>query len=133
MKHTHMITTAIVALVVGIGIGYAGAHAFAKPAARTQGQFTQGNFTRGGMGGNGFISGTVASEDANSITINTRDGSSHVVLLTSGTAISKSVSGTAADITVGSTVMVSGTNNSDGSFSATTVDLRPTPAQKPAQ
>lgn len=123
------IITAIVGLVVGLGIGYFGANAL-HPA--TTAQTARGNFT--GMGGaarapggsgNGLLSGTVAAEDSGSITVNTRDGSSHVVLITPATTVSKSVSGSESDVSVGSTVIVSGTTNSDGSVSASSIQLRP--------
>ncbi|MGD0328309.1 MAG: hypothetical protein ABSB00_01185 [Minisyncoccia bacterium] len=127
-----IVLTAVIALVVGLGIGYEGA-GLLHPATATQtarGNFTgTGNFARTGAGGTagaGLLSGTVATKDSGSITLDTRDGSSHVVLVTPDTTISKSVSGTEDDVTVGSTVIVSGTTNSDGSVSASSVQLRPT-------
>ncbi len=121
---------AVVALIIGAGIGYTGANTL-RPAVATQNM--RGNFQGaaagafGGMrgGAGGFLSGTVASKDATSITINTRDGSSHVVLISPSTTVSKSVSGSESDISVGSTVIVSGTTNSGGSVSATLIQLRP--------
>ena len=129
--------TAAVALIVGIGAGYAGA-TMLHPAASVQsgrGNFSGtngGNFggARGGAAG-GFLSGTVASKDTGSITLNTRDGSSHVVLLTPVTAVSKSVSGSQSDVTVGSNVIVTGTVNGDGSVSANLIQLRPTTLSTP--
>ena len=130
------IGTAVVALIVGAGIGYLIPHGSTGP----QGANAQaGSFSRGGTfmlrGGNqangGFLTGTVAKADANSITVNTRDGSSHVVLLTPDTTYSKSAAGSASDVTVGSDVIVSGTTNSDGSVSANLVQLRPAGANGP--
>ncbi len=123
-----MILTAVAALVVGFGAGY---FAHASPAAQApgaRGTFAAGAYggARGGMSG-GLLNGTVAAKDASSITLNTRDGSSHVVLLTPDTSISKSVGGTIADVATGSNVVVSGTTNSDGSVSATLIQLRPAP------
>ena len=116
---------AAIALVIGFGAGY---FTHSSPA---QTQNTGGNFTRnggGGINGGGFLSGTVASKDSGSITINTRDGSSHVVLITPATNVSKSVSGAVSDVAVGSTIIVFGTTNSDGSVSASLIQLRPTPS-----
>lgn len=127
-----IVLTAVIALVVGLGIGYEGA-GLLHPAAATQ--TARGNFTgtssfarTGGLGstaGAGLLSGTVATKDSGSITLDTRDGSSHVILVTPDTTISKSVSGTEDDVSVGSTVIVSGTTNSDGSVSASSIQLRP--------
>lgn len=140
MKHKNLIIVGAVALVVGLGVGYEGAHAFAAPAKNTA--FARGNFTGGGAagafgartGGNqamgGLLTGTVASKDAGSITLNTRDGSSHVVLTTPDTTVQKSVQGALTDVAVGATVIVTGATNSDGSVSATSIQLRP--AMQPA-
>ncbi|MBU6214539.1 hypothetical protein KGM48_01720 [Patescibacteria group bacterium] len=117
-----------IALVVGFGAGYA-LHtvpvAPTEPTATRMGGGTY-NGMRGGMNGGGFLSGTVAAKDSGSITLDTRDGSSHIIILTPATVVSKSVSGALTDVTVGSTAMVSGTTNSDGSVSANIIQLRPT-------
>ena len=126
LKHQNPLVVGVLALIVGLGIGYFGAGAFAKAPART-GTFARGGagttFARGG--GAGLLTGTVAKEDSGSLTLNTRDGSSHVVLFTPDTAVSKSVAGSMSDVTVGSTVIVSGSANSDGSLSAAVIQLRP--------
>ena len=124
------IITAVIALIVGFGAGY-----FTHTAPATPAQFARGNFSggangtfsgaRGGTAGGGMLSGTVTAKDASSITLNTRDGSSHVVLVTPDTTVSKSVEGALGDVTVGSTVIVSGTANSGGSVSATLIQVRP--------
>lgn len=124
----------IVALVVGIGIGYVIPHA--ASAARGSfaaggGQFRGGAGSFGGRTGGagpnagGFLSGTIAKEDSESITLNMRDGSSRVVLITPATTVSKSINGSMNDLTVGSDVIVNGSVNSDGSVSASLIQLRP--------
>jgi hypothetical protein len=128
MKNKQLIT-GVVALIVGVGIGYFGAHALmpatptgaAAYAARTGGAGFAGR--TGGMGG--LLSGTVAASDSGSITLDTKDGSSHVILVTPATTVQKSVSGSLTDVAVGSTIIVTGTTNSDGSVSATSIQLRP--------
>ena len=120
------IITAVATLIVGFGAGY---FAHVSPAAQASG--ARGNFAgayggaRGGAAGSGLLNGVIAAKDSGSITLNTRDGSSHVVLLTPDTNISKSVNGTIADIATGSNIIVSGTTNSDGSVSATLIQVRP--------
>ena len=128
----NIIITAIVALGIGLGGGYAAARASAP--ANTGG--SNASFARGGarslrsrnQSANGFIAGTVAKKDSESITINTRDGNSHLVLLTPATSVFKSVAGSLTDVTIGSTVTVSGSTNSDGSISADSIQLRRTNA-----
>jgi hypothetical protein len=138
MMQKQTLIIAAVALVIGLGGGYWGGHAFASGTTTP----TNGTFTRGGGGagtfaggrgaggaGGGFLSGTVAAKDATSVTIDTRDGSSHVVLVSPTVSVAKSVAGTLADVGIGSTVIVMGTTNSDGSLSATSIQLRPAMTQ----
>lgn len=124
------VSIAIVSLIIGVGIGYLGGNTLhpATLAQNAQGGFagTRGGGMRGAGAGGGFLSGTVAAKDSGSITINTRDGNSHVVLVTPATNVSKSVSGAISDVSVGATITVSGTTNSDGSISASLIQLRPT-------
>ncbi|HVB19723.1 MAG TPA: hypothetical protein VNF51_00330 [Candidatus Paceibacterota bacterium] len=122
----------IIALIIGFGGGYL-VHAPAASTAPVGGTATRtGGFggARGGTGG-GFLTGTVAKTDSGSITLDTRDGSSHVVLITPATAVFKSVAGTIHDVSVGSTIMVSGATNGDGSISATNIQLRPAASSTP--
>lgn len=124
-----IVTAAAIALIIGFGAGYL-VHSPAATAPVTGGAMTRaGGFSgaRGGSGG-GFLSGTVAASDSGSITLDTRDGSSHVVLITPATIVSKSVTGSMSDVSVGSTIIVSGTTNGDGSVSASLIQLRPTSA-----
>jgi hypothetical protein len=140
MKHKNTIVIGVVALLVGIGAGYFGATAFAHPAtgagAYARGSTTTGAFagarTGGAAGAGGAVTtGTVAAADAGSITVDTRDGSSHVVLITPQTTFSKSVSGSATDAAIGTTVIVTGSTNSDGSVSANNVQIRPAGSMMP--
>ncbi|HUY62874.1 MAG TPA: hypothetical protein VMV50_03780 [Candidatus Paceibacterota bacterium] len=120
----NLVVVAVVALAIGLGIGYYVPHGAA--AATPSGGFAgrTGSFTRGGAGG-GFLSGIVAKEDSGSITLNMSDGTSRVVLVTPDTTVSKSVDGTLSDVAVGSNIIVSGTTNSDGSVSANLIQVRP--------
>jgi hypothetical protein len=67
--------------------------------------------------------GTVKEKSASSITLTTRDDSTVVVKVDSGTTyqIDGVTSPTLADIEVGAVVMASGTRNADGSLTATVV------------
>ena len=129
-----------VVLVVG-GVSFYGGMKYqsSKAPAAGAGAFARGagGFTRGGGAigaGGGLIAGQVVSVDATSITIQERDGSSKVVFFTANTPVMEMVAGKQSDITVGKEVNIVGTTNSDGSISATSVQLRPaTPAGQAPQ
>jgi hypothetical protein len=90
--------------------------------------------------GSDFLAGQVLSKDANGITVqlmnNVPGGNStststgsKIVIISGSTAISKYDAGTSADLAVGQQVVVTGTDNSDGSVTAQNVQIRPQPAQ----
>ncbi len=144
MKNT-IITGVIAAVVFGGGGYFFGT----QQAASTQQQggaqqFAGGNGTFVGRGaggartgafGGGATMGTIVSSDANSITIQlasfgtstsqTTQTGTKLILVGNSTQIEKTVYGTAADITAGKTVTVIGTAKSDGSITATAVQIRP--------
>jgi len=130
-KNTAIIGAVLVAIVF-FGAGYGVAH-FTQAAtpARSGGNFgamgTNGARTRGAaaFAGGGAVSGELLKKDGTSMSVKTRDGSTRLILLTPSTQATKMVTGTMDDIPVGSTVMVSGTANSDGSVTAQMVQLRP--------
>jgi pectate lyase len=105
------------------------------------GQFAQmGGFTgaRGGIRGatGGVINGDILAMDATSITVQVRNpgtsttqGGSKIVFYTNTTVVTKTVSGTTADLAVGKQVTITGTPNADGSISADSVQIRPTPVK----
>jgi hypothetical protein len=88
---------------------------------------------RSGGAGNGLVAGKIVSVDPTSISVSlpnststTATTGSTVVLYSTGTSILKSVIGSAADLTVGDSVTVQGSANSDGSMSATSIQIKPT-------
>lgn len=127
---TKTVGALVAALVIGFGAGYYLPHSAAAQGARSSyaaGTAARGSFAARGtnQAAGGFLSGTIAKMDSGSITLNTRDGSSHVVLITPDTTVSKNITGSASDLSVGSDVMVTGATNSDGSVSASLIQLRP--------
>ncbi len=101
-------------------------------AARTA-QFTRGGFTGANGGGGtgrgsfGGATGQVISKDATSITVSIPNGGSKIILFSPSTTVSKSSSGAISDVAVGSTITATGATNSDGSVTATNIQIRPTP------
>lgn len=124
-----IISVAISAIVFGgvgyyVGKGSASSSSMRMPGAQMGNGAMRGGFARGGANG-GVISGDIVSADDSSLTVKTRDGGSRVVLLTSGTKVAKQVDGVKSDVKQGVSVMIIGTQNSDGSVTAETVQIRP--------
>jgi hypothetical protein len=99
------------------GLGGAGGFGGAGGAGRTGGT--------GAARGGGFNAGTVVSKDAQSMTLKAADGSSKVIFFSSSTTVDKSVVGTPSDLQKGDIITVQGTTNSDGSVTATNIQIRP--------
>ncbi|MDE1945374.1 MAG: hypothetical protein KGI03_03840, partial [Patescibacteria group bacterium] len=53
------------------------------------------------------------------------DGSTEIVLVATSTPIMKVVAGSTADLTVGADIAAHGSGNGDGSFTASSVQIRP--------
>ena len=145
MKNTLTVILIIAIVVVGAGAFYGGMvygksqangarPNFQNMTAAQRQQFAgaRGANGRGGANGGGFVSGDIIAKDATSITVKTQDGSSKIVFLAGSTQISKSAAGSAADLNSGGQVVVNGTANSDGSVTATNIQIRPQmPAGQP--
>lgn len=144
MQNKNIVTSVIVCVVIA-GISFWGGMKYdaSKNTANQisnrggQGQFNQnsgvrGQGMRGGVNG-GVVSGEILSVDATSMTVKLRDGGSKIVLFSPTSKVEKTVEGTTADVLVGKTAMVTGTANSDGSVSATSIQMRPAFPMLPTQ
>jgi hypothetical protein len=143
MKNKNIIIS-VVLLVVGLGAGFLGGYEYRSFALRRSfGNLATGSgaqrFTanRNGQGATparaGFVNGSVVAVDDKSITVKMGDGSSKIVLLSDSTTFVNTTSAQKSDLKTGSEVVVSGTTNSDGSVTATNIQInpqfgRPTPA-----
>ena len=140
------ITTIVVAVVFLAG-GFFGGYKYSQSKAPTPGQRAAGAFGaagaagraggRAGFGtGNNFVNGTILSNDNGTLTIQMRalpgsatstNSGSKIVVLSDNTQIFKAVQGTPADLSVGQSVTVTGTDNSAGALTAQTIQIRQMP------
>jgi hypothetical protein len=119
------IAIAVIAVVALVGIwGGAQLKGNKASASTATGQTQNGNGRqfrgyggqfpgRGGGGGNGNVAaGTVQSVNGNTVTLNDRNGQTSTVTIDPNATITKSVTGSMVDITVGQTIVVrQATNN----------------------
>jgi hypothetical protein len=126
-------------LVVG-GVAFFGGMKYGQ--AQTSVRIARGNsqFTamlsgvgggRGGMGFNGTF-GQVLAKSATTLTVQLMDGSSRIVFISASTLIAKQASGTLNDVAVGTNIAVTGTSNSDGSVTASQIQIRPAGTPRPS-
>jgi hypothetical protein len=133
----NLIIAIVVTFVIAGGGGFFGGMKYGQslsPARPTSGQFAamRGNSNVPGgaagarlRGGSGFVNGDIISKDDKSVTVKNRAGGSQIIFFAPSTAIGMTTSGTAADLTVGENIMVNGTANSDGTVTATNIQIRP--------
>ena len=133
MKSNMIVVIVVVALVIGAGAFYGGTkYQMSKTPARGQIQDGQARNRQGGpngqgrfANGGGRVRGDIISQDDKSITVKMQDGSSKIVLVGDSAAISKSSGGSKSDLKTGERVAIFGTDNSDGSVTAQTIQLNP--------
>jgi hypothetical protein len=90
----------------------------------SNGVFGGGVRPNGANGSTGGVTvGTLISADSSSITVELNDGGTKLVLYAPSTAIAVTKTGSAADLTVGQEVMVTGSDNSDGSVTASRIQV----------
>jgi uncharacterized protein (UPF0333 family) len=137
MNKNMMIVVAAILIVVAAAGGFFGGTMFQKNQTSTLGAMGRGNFaTRFGQNGqNGQnaqafrpVRGQVLSMGNNSLTVKMSDGSTKIVVLSASTSFVQSTKAVLSDIKTGDTINVVGTQNSDGSVTASDVQINP-PAQ----
>ncbi len=79
--------------------------------------------TAGSTTGGGFVTGQISAIDSSSITLQLANGNSDVVFYSSSTAVTEPTIVSVSKLTTGTTVMIGGTTNSDGSLTAQTIQV----------
>ena len=130
----------VVLLIIGLVAGAFGGYEFRNyQLQQMRSGFTAGGangaqrFIAGARGGNGArggtfggaVTGSVISVDPTSMTVKMSDGSTKIVILSASTTYSNTVSAASSDVKVGSMVAAFGSANSDGSVTATSVQINP--------
>ena len=126
MQQKNLIIIIIVA-IIALAIGAFGGMKYQQSQRSSFGQAGQNGFRQRGINSqNGqAVRGEVVSIDDKTLTVKMRDGSTKLVILSSGSNITKAAQGSRDDIKSGGQVMVFGTSNSDGSVTAQSVQLNP--------
>ena len=134
MKNAKVIVP-IILVLVGLGAGFFGGYQYRNYRLRNSlGSFAGANGaqrftgTRTGAGAGargGAVSGSILSMDATSITVKLADGSTKIVLFSGTTTYENTISAAQTDLKVGSQVVVIGSTNTDGSVTATSVQINP--------
>lgn len=124
----NIIITVVAVVIIGAGAFFGGMKykQSKEPAFLRQGGF-QGIRTGGNRSADnvGFrpVNGEIIASDDKSITVKLSDGSSKIVLFSDSTRINKAEGASKSDLKTGEEVAVFGTQNSDGSVTAQSIQL----------
>jgi len=128
MKNKNLIIT-VVLILVFTGAGFFGGMKYQQgKRSNLQRQFQGGqNGARVQGARNGFrpVNGEIIGSDDKSITVKLADGSTKIVLFSDKTEINKAAIATKDDLKTGEKVAVFGTDNTDGTVTAQTIQLNP--------
>jgi hypothetical protein len=139
-----VITAIMVAIIFGGGGYYFGTQQAASSttptgAAAFAGRTGGAGRFGGGAAGGGFTTGTIISTGSGTMTIQMPTSTStsattgtKIVLFDSNTVVSELQTVPVSNLAVGQSVTVSGTANSDGSVTATSIQVRPARTGGPA-
>lgn len=124
--HIIWVLVAIIALVGGFFWGKAGATASRSSgfAGTFSASSTRGFARTGGAAAGGAL-GQITAITSSSLTVQLSNGNSEVVFYSTSTPVMEETTVSPNVLAVGTNVMVAGTQNSDGSVTATTIAVRP--------
>ena len=120
--------TVVVGIVCALAFFFIGRATVGTSTTAGRGAFASSTRTgafagRAGAGG-GFVAGTVVSISNGVMTVSLANGNSENVYYSSSTSIIKPQPASASQLTPGTLVMVGGSSNSDGSVTASTIQVR---------
>jgi hypothetical protein len=122
----HMVWVVIAIVALGGGFFWGKANGAASQATGSVGAYSSSmRRAANSAAGGGLVVGTIAVIDSSSITLQLANGNSEVVFYSTSTPISEPTMISANTLKVGTTIMVGGTSNSDGSLTAQTIQIRP--------
>jgi hypothetical protein len=136
------INVVIIAVVIAAASFFGGMKFRDYQISKTRANFANGNFRGQFPGGanaqngttngnnNRFagarpVEGEIVSMDNNSVTVKMPDGSTKIIILSDSTTYNKATEGSKSDLQTGSQILVTGTENSDGSMTAQNIQLNP--------
>ena len=138
MKTNKILVPVLLTALLGFGGGFFAGTKYQEshPSRPTNFQGIRGQFTGRTLQGSGNpnpnfrqnarpINGEITALDDKSLTVKLPDGSSKLVLFSDSTSIDQMTKAAKTDLTIGSTVFASGQENSDGSLTATRIELNP--------
>ena len=131
MNKNSILFTAIVLIIIAAGVGfYAGMQYQGSRTRVNQNQLGSRNFGQfgGANGRNDNVRaerGQVLNVGNNTLTIKLNNGSTEIVVLSASTNYTKSQKASFSDIKTGDTLNVFGTPNSDGSVTASDIQINP--------
>lgn len=123
------ITKIIISALILVAIAFYGGLKYGQSNSSAQtkgiaGQFAGGLARRSGNGGGGLIRGEIIKKDAESLTIALPTSGSQIIWYSTSTEVQKMVKSKIDDLTIGQTVMINGSTNSDSSLTAQLIQLR---------
>jgi len=135
MNKKKIFAIGVVAIIIAGGAGFYGGMKYEQGLAAAQRSQAARQFgTNGpagasmrrpnGQNGGGFTSGEIIAKDDKSITIKLRDGGSKIIFFSDTTKIAKTTDGSATDLEIGKTALITGNLNSDGSITANSIQLQ---------
>ncbi len=146
-KNTLTIVAVVLIIVAAVGGFFVGMQYQKSQTGAAFRQFGGGNFAGGANSGNGTfvrrganggtqtftpVRGQILSLGSGTMTVKEQDGSTKIVVLGSNTTFVQSQTASLSDLKQGDTVMVVGNQNSDGSVTATDVQINPQGLGRPS-
>lgn len=128
-NNANLAIAVVATLIIAGGAGFFGGMKYQESRRGSFARQLNGQGIRPGQNGTrqGFrpVSGEIISSDATSVTVKLTDGSTKIVILTDKMTINKAEAATKDDLKTGVTVAVFGTENTDGTVTAESIQLNP--------